>query len=50
MEEIYFLNKALHCSGNHWKLLQLLSNIEVNGITNFSNISINLFLLHLEIW
>jgi len=49
MEEIYFLNKALHSSGNHWKLLQLLSNSELNATTNFFNISINLFLLRLEI-
>jgi len=48
----YFLNKALYSSGNQWKLLQLLSNTKyqtVNSITNFSNVSIYLFLLHLEI-
>jgi len=27
MEAAYFLNKALHSSGNYWKLLQLLSNV-----------------------
>jgi len=51
--EAYFLNKALHSSVNHWKLLQLLSNAlyQTNELdaTNFSNISIYLFLLRLEI-
>jgi len=27
MEGTYFLNKALHSSGNYRKLLQLLSNV-----------------------